>query len=193
MVIKPDQHQIITQVRSGEDNLLEAAAGKIRQQAISIANKIVRLGGGRESDIQSILNDTVLAVIDIIRNDAFELNSASLDGLIYVIIKNKWMSELKRRYRSQEIEKVYQGQGELFFEPVENKIFTEEERQQVRRALQQLNVTDRELIEQKYMEGISLKVIAERLGISEDAVKKRHERVKNKLRAILGKDPRIED
>ena len=173
--------------------MLEAAAGKIRQQAISIANKIVRLGGGRESDIQSILNDTVLAVIDIIRNDAFELNSASLDGLIYVIIKNKWMSELKRRYRSQEIEKVYQGQGELFFEPVENKIFTEEERQQVRRALQQLNVTDRELIEQKYMEGISLKVIAERLGISEDAVKKRHERVKNKLRAILGKDPRIED
>lgn len=47
-----------------------------------------------------------------------------------------------------------------------------------------------ELLRAIWYRNIRHKVLAEQLGISEDAVKQRHARCKDRLRKLLGEDPR---
>ena len=64
-------------------------------------------------------------------------------------------------------------------------LILEEQRVQVRRALEQLSPGDRELLRQIYTEGESLEAIAESLGIENVAVRQRKSRALERLRQIF--------
>jgi RNA polymerase sigma-70 factor (ECF subfamily) len=65
-----------------------------------------------------------------------------------------------------------------------------EARRQVRAALERLPERDRELLALRHLEQLSIREIAGVLGISEAAVKVRHVRALERLRDLLGEDPR---
>lgn len=65
-----------------------------------------------------------------------------------------------------------------------------EARAQVRVALERLPGRDRELLELRHLEQLSIREIAGVLGISEGAAKVRHIRALERLRDLLGEDPR---
>jgi len=65
-----------------------------------------------------------------------------------------------------------------------------EARARVRAALQQLPERDRELLVLRHLEQLTSREIAGVLGISEGAVKVRHVRALERLRDLLGEDPR---
>jgi RNA polymerase sigma-70 factor (ECF subfamily) len=65
-------------------------------------------------------------------------------------------------------------------------------RAQVRAALERLSERDRELLVLRHLEQLSVREIASVLGISEGAVKVRHVRALERLRDLLGEDPREE-
>jgi RNA polymerase sigma-70 factor (ECF subfamily) len=65
-----------------------------------------------------------------------------------------------------------------------------EARAQVRAALDRLSERDRELLVLRHLEQLSIREIAGVLGISEGAVKVRHVRALERLRDLLGEDPR---
>ena len=65
-----------------------------------------------------------------------------------------------------------------------------EARQHVRAALARLAERDRELLVLRHLEQLSIREIAGVLGISEGAVKVRHVRALERLRDLLGDDPR---
>ena len=64
-------------------------------------------------------------------------------------------------------------------------LILEEERVQVRRALERLSPTDRELLRQIFTEGETLEAIAETLGIEIVAVRQRKSRALERLRQIF--------
>jgi RNA polymerase sigma-70 factor, ECF subfamily len=65
-----------------------------------------------------------------------------------------------------------------------------EARAQVRAALDRLSERDRELLVLRHLEQMSVREIAAILGISQGAVKVRHVRALERLRDLLGEDPR---
>jgi RNA polymerase sigma-70 factor (ECF subfamily) len=65
-----------------------------------------------------------------------------------------------------------------------------EARAQVRAALERLSESDRELLILRHLEQLSIREIAGVLSISEGAVKVRHVRALERLRDLLGEDPR---
>src|SRR5438132_4533025 len=69
----------------------------------------------------------------------------------------------------------------------------EEVRDQVRAALGQLPERDREVLVMRYLEQLSTREIAAVLGISEGAVKVRHLRALQRLRKLLGENPREDE
>jgi RNA polymerase sigma factor (sigma-70 family) len=75
---------------------------------------------------------------------------------------------------------------------LKDPFFPEKKKKKIIRALEQLDPDCRLLFKMKYVKGITLRTIAENLGIRENTVKKRHERCKKKLKQIFGRDPRIE-
>jgi RNA polymerase sigma-70 factor (ECF subfamily) len=64
-------------------------------------------------------------------------------------------------------------------------LILEEERVQVRQALEQLNPGDRELLRQIYAEGESLEEIAKKFGIENAAVRQRKSRALERLRQFF--------
>jgi RNA polymerase sigma-70 factor (ECF subfamily) len=195
MVSESEQHKIIKQILSGDPRQLDMAAVALRACSKAIVKKIVRIGGNK-SDIETILNDTVLEIIKSIQDKNYDPDRAGLDGFIFSIVKHKWMDVLKKRYREKEKVNDYTQHIQITSSnqnTIEKKLFSEEQRAKIRTVLEQLDPIDREIVEKKHLRGISLRIIAKHLGITEDAVKKRHERCKKKLQKILGQDPRIDD
>jgi RNA polymerase sigma-70 factor (ECF subfamily) len=68
------------------------------------------------------------------------------------------------------------------------QLLREELRQRVQEALAQLGERDRDVLVLRYLEQLSTKQTAEVLGVSEGAVKVRHLRALERLRALLGED-----
>ena len=64
-------------------------------------------------------------------------------------------------------------------------LILEEQRVQVRQALERLSPGDRELLRQIYTEGETLEAIAESLGIENAAVRQRKSRALERLRQIF--------
>jgi RNA polymerase sigma-70 factor (ECF subfamily) len=72
------------------------------------------------------------------------------------------------------------------------QLLREELRQRVQDALGRLNERDRDVLVLRYLELLSTKQTAEVLGITEGAVKTRHLRALERLRAFLDEDFREE-
>ena len=64
----------------------------------------------------------------------------------------------------------------------------EEARERVRHAIEKLQPCDREILVLRYLEQLETGEIAAALGIREGAVRMRHLRALERLRAVLGKD-----
>jgi RNA polymerase sigma-70 factor (ECF subfamily) len=71
-----------------------------------------------------------------------------------------------------------------------NHLLREELRRRVREALAQLAEGDREVLVLRYLEQLPFHDIADVLGVREAAVKMRHTRALQRLRDLLGGDPR---
>jgi RNA polymerase sigma-70 factor (ECF subfamily) len=71
-------------------------------------------------------------------------------------------------------------------------LIRQELRQRVQAALERLPERDRELLVMRYLEQLSVREIAAVLSVSEGAVKVRHLRALERLRGLLGDDPREE-
>jgi RNA polymerase sigma-70 factor (ECF subfamily) len=66
------------------------------------------------------------------------------------------------------------------------QVLREEQRRRVREALARLGERDREVLVLRYLEQLSLREVAEALGINEGAAKARHARALLRLQALLG-------
>jgi RNA polymerase sigma-70 factor (ECF subfamily) len=190
-----DEEHLLEMILSGEERQINDAAAEISRLSWNMVAKIVRIGGGTNNDVQTIIADAILALFNIVQAGSFDPDRASLKTLFYRIAKNKWLDELDRRsgHSAPLIPLTNEYDNIRDFSPnrIDIQLFTKEEEAAMDRALAQLSPECRELINLIYNRGISLRVVAERLRISESAIKKRHQRCKEKLRNIFGHDPRI--
>ncbi len=115
-----------------------------------------------------------------------ELEQEGLRGWLSRVIHTTYIDWLRRERRRQE--------REVPLEEVETELPTEEEgildqievNSLVRSLLSLLSEEERKLLEARYIEGLGISQLSQRLGISEGTVKSRLGRAMNRLREILG-------
>ena len=164
--------------------LLEAFRGMVH-------SIVIQPGYGNRQDVQDILNDSISDLISYIKSDRFEVQEAKLSTFFYAIAKNKWLNVI--RQRSKEItfmeisEDIQTGPSR---HPVLDDLISSEERSQVQAALKKIDDSCFNILYKYWIQDMKLKDIAIEMNLSEESVKKRHERCRKKLKIYLKKDPR---
>lgn len=108
-------------------------------------------------------------------------NSSSLKSYLYHTVRNTSLNILKKRNSHEK----YLEAAEESEADITRKIIEEETFRLLFEAINELNPHHREVLELSYFEGLKNAEIAQRLGISEIAVKKRKAKLLQNLRNIL--------
>lgn len=188
-----NDQELIRMILSEETKLIDQAVSIMWEKYHDLVANLVGKWGGIDLDKVSILHDSLLALIDKIQNGTYDSKRASLKTLFNKIARNKCIDhfEKKKKNSISEFDENYHNPDRNKISPAEENLISKEDRQKMLQALKQLNPECRDLFFMKYNQGITLRYIGEILGISEAAVKKRHERCKKKLKSLFPQDPRI--
>ncbi|MBV6428501.1 MAG: hypothetical protein KIPDCIKN_03036 [Haliscomenobacter sp.] len=199
MVYEPtkreSEEKIVQKIRKGAGAGYENAFVKdlMERNRNSVA-RVVRMVHGTEHDLQTVLHDAALELLEVIRRGGFDPKRGGLDGLFFVIARNLWLDEIRRRYpkmrRETELDENLFYHNHHSLSPTEMNLINEEDRDRIKKALQQLDPECRELFKKKFFDGETLRTIAENANSTEDALKQKHKRCKEKLKYLLNNDPR---
>jgi RNA polymerase sigma factor (sigma-70 family) len=98
------------------------AFGQLYKEYFGMVNRFITNNSGRTDDAEDIFQDTMLVLIQKLRQDNFEL-TASIKTYIMAISKNLWLKRLRTVYRETEFTDIHNNQ---FYEEI--NIAIEQER-----------------------------------------------------------------
>lgn len=137
------------------------------------------------SAAEELAQETLLILIQAMRENRVR-EEDKLGAYIFGIAKNL----IFKRYRlqSRETEALDpDSEAAGWVNHPEAELFLDEERKQVRRALDQLSDQDREILHHSFGENEGLEEVASRLGIPYASARKRKSRALERLRKILAR------
>lgn len=143
------------------------------------ANVILPLG--TKEDVEECVSDSFLAFYGEI--DKIDLERASIKAYLAVITKRRAIDFYRKLKKASEL--ISDEDTESLPSP-EDFTLAEERKSVVMNALLNLGEPDKTIVTRKFYLGETAAEIGKALGMSEDAVQKRIERSKNKLKAELG-------
>lgn len=112
-----------------------------------------------------------------------QLERHIIEPYCVVIVKHESYNILRKKNRKINIEetsihKIQEPQN------IEADLLEQEAYEELFRNLRRLQAKDRELVRLRFFENMSYKEIGQRMGISADAARKRHERILDRLRKL---------
>ena len=177
--------------------LSEMASAKTRHKLLVIAKKWIRESSAVPYCVaEDVVSETFVNILKatkrgIVRHDLLEVECPSLLGYILVVMRNVYRDLLRKSKYTREVslpdvdevedESSERGKHYLI---VANTDFhnTLETQQAVAEVLQRLPPYDRKILLWRFAEGMSSKEIAERLAITEVAVRQRAHRAMKKFK-----------
>ena len=134
---------------------------------------------------EEITQDTLTAVLQALRDNRIE-DPARMPGFIFGVAKNLVSKALRKRSieadAASDPEQVVAGP---WLEDPDAELLLEEQRQQVRDALNELSPADRDILQRVYVVEQSSEEIAAAIGIPGTAVRKRKSRALERLKKIF--------
>ena len=87
----------------GENN---NAFGQLYKEYFGMVNRFVTNNNGRTDDAEDIFQDTMIVLLEKLRQDDFQL-TASIKTYIMAISKNLWLKRLRTTYRETEFTNIH--------------------------------------------------------------------------------------
>ncbi len=163
---------------SEEPRRLEAATRLLTRRVKTIALRIVMGNSGARSDVDDLVQDTVLAVWQQMKSGRYEVRpDTPLDAYLTAVVRNKWLKTLHKRSTIALTDLSESIADEV--PPEHYRLSSLEE------TFAQLGQACQQLLRLFYWEGYTLDEIARRIGISMDATKMRKFRCMLRLEEIL--------
>ncbi len=180
MPVRTELEPLVEAAREGDnaafDELVRLTYGDVYNLAIKLT--------GNEADASDVVQDTYVRAFRGLRRFR---GDASFSTWLYRIASNCASSFMARRSR-QRCDVLPEPDAVVETAPDNDPSLRAEEsslRQTIERALEQLPQRLRSVVVLKHLEDLSIREIAERLGISESATKVRLHRARNTLRRLL--------
>ena len=170
--------EILDRIKSGDESAIDFIYEKYYRMMV----KLVRKNSGTEEEARDVYQDAVIVFWQKARKPEFVL-TARISTYLYSVCNNLWLKELERKSRLS---------GESADSAVSHDHEQKEKIRAVRTCIEELGDTCKKVLSYYYFDGMSMKVIAERLGFAnaETAKTKKYkckkaldELIKSKFRA----------
>jgi RNA polymerase sigma-70 factor, ECF subfamily len=162
--------------RRGDAGAFEELVERTQRQVYSLAYRLV----GDRHEAEDVAQEAYLRVFRSLRGFRQE---ARFETWLYRIVTNAAFSYLRRKGRFGTV--LAEGQEPAVEEPEVRPMEAALERDEVKRALQELTPGARVVVVLKDVYGLSIQEIAEEMGLSEAAVKVRLHRARKRLKEAI--------
>lgn len=175
-----DDLSLYEQMCSDDSKRVDAAATSLTRRVRPIAERFVLKNSGRRTEVDDIVQETVLAVWTNMRNGAYKpMPDTPLDAYLYRIVKNKWLKKLGKQHEELDVSTI----------TIPDDLPDEHYRlDQLQRAFAQIEQACQHLLKLVYWEGYKMEEIAKQLATTEDAVKMRKYRCMAKLGTLIKRE-----
>ena len=145
-------------------------------------DKVMRYISSKVSNPQDAEDLTSCVFAKVYRKlDSFDESKASISTWIYTVAKNTEVDYYRTRKPFEEL-----PEDIAHDDPIDEKLINEETLELLGKALEQLDSRLRDLIILHYYEGMTLKIIAEKMNMSYTNAKVLHKKALNSLQKLLG-------
>ena len=149
-------------------NLNQAIRSIYQQYAETVSSFIIHYGGSKQ-DAQDVFQETVVAFIDIVKNDKFRME-ASIKTFLVSIARNIWYNDLRKKDRAGEREKLFENNRDQKEMDISHYINDREVKQQLSELLSRLGEPCRKILQLFYYENLSMKEMVEHLPYENEQV-----------------------
>lgn len=125
----------------------------------SLLESYIVNNNGNKEDAADLIQETMVSFIEIIQQDKFR-GDASVKSFLYSIIRNLWMSELRRRNSTDKRNRIFEKAKDETELTVVNQLIRNEHLAAIQKLLNKLGEKCRQLLLFVYYENLSMSDIA---------------------------------
>lgn len=149
----------------------------------------VKRNHGNLDDARDTFQEAIVVIFRKASAPNFELTT-TFGGYLYGICRYIWLRQLKKKFRTEVT--LTGNEGYTVVENVEEELVELEKRQLFRQKLAEMGEDCRHLL-RLFFEGIPLKEIAQKMGYTDDYVKKKNMLCKQTLASLVRNDRRYQE
>lgn len=160
--------ELVRAVQAG-GAMLDAAIRSLYRTHYPGLSQFIMSHGGNEQDAQDIFQETVLSFTDMVLQGKYR-QEASVKTMMFTINRNVWFTEITRRGKRENRNKLYVAENREAEQTVTDYISSREARAEVMRLLDRLGGPCKKILLLFYYENQSMKDILQHTGFENEQV-----------------------
>lgn len=129
----------------------------------------IRQNNGSDQDAEDIFQEVILVFIEILKKDKFR-GESSVSTFLYSITRNIWLNELKKRDRSRQRDKIFEGGKNPMEMDVSHNIMDREIKSQLMLVMESLGETCKKILLAFYFQNLAMREILKTLEYENEQV-----------------------
>ncbi|MCW3116222.1 MAG: hypothetical protein JWM28_304 [Chitinophagaceae bacterium] len=179
--------ELIENLRSGR--MLNESVKSVYRSYFELLSRYILSNNGSLQDAEDIFQEVVVNFIDLVRKNKFR-GEATIKTFLYVMNKNTWLNELKKRQRTANRELKYDRAQDDVEMDVAHFIAGREVKKEVLNMVNRLGEACKKVLLLFYYENLSIKEILENTGYeNEQVVRNKKYKCLKQLEQIIGANP----
>jgi RNA polymerase sigma factor (sigma-70 family) len=155
------------------------------------ANIYIKQNSGNQEDAEDIFQDVIVNFIQVVQRDKFRGDS-SISTFIYILVRNTWLNELKKRKRSKLREEKYENEKEKSEAGASEYIINRELKNQIVGLIESLGENCKKILLAFYYDNLSMQEILLNLHYeNEQVVRNKKYKCLQKLQETLALKPEV--
>ena len=140
---------------------MDAAIGYIYKKYYGLLEYYVVNNKGTKEDAADIIQETIVAFIEIVANDKYR-GDASVKSFLYSITRNLWLSELRKRNSADNRNRIFEKGKDEIEQGAVNQLIKSEYYKAIQDLFERLGEKCKQLLTLVYYEDLSMKDILEK-------------------------------
>jgi RNA polymerase sigma factor (sigma-70 family) len=151
----------------------------------------IMTNNGTRQDAQDVFQEVVLSFVHMVKQGKFR-GESSIKTFMYVLNRNTWFNELKRRGRATEREKKYEEVRDHAEQLADESIEQKEASLQLMKIMAQLGENCKKILMLFYYEGLPMKDIVTQFNYeNEQVVRNKKYKCLKQLDGLIHEDPTL--